>query len=363
MKRLTITLLVALSLLLAAPRALAADLTPWTLEDANLSLSLPSDLSVITREGIQSNPEQLQELGLDESQLRPMLETANAYLDAVAKDGSHEYMVIVVEPTAQQRVWNLNTATDAMLTSMADVLVKQMAGEGYTTSYDGTHQVGDVLYTIFSGAEDSGADHYLQYYTIVNSRMTSITLHSYTGPLTDAQKETHQQVVDSAQFLTLTEDPNPSQDPTGGKRDLAYNLGYLIGTIIGALAVVAAIVVAVILLVRRSGRKKRAAAEAAFVPGMPPVPGQPDDYPPAQPGGYPQTQPGGYLPARPGDYPSAPPARPTGADPQAPTPPTTDQPVADQPPVSGAVPPEAGHQSSSGPQEPPAGNPPSAPSA
>lgn len=282
MKRLTATLLVTLCLFLGAPRATAADLTPWTLQDANLSLSLPSELAVVTRDGIQSNPEVFETFGVDNNALQEILVGASAYLNGVAADASHEYMVIVVEPGAEQRFWNFNALSDNLLQEISKTIIKEMGKVGYQTAFEEVYRVGDVTYLVLYGSATQGGDDYRQYYTSVNGRMTSITMHSYTGPITDDQAALHRQVVDSATFLSIEPDPDPESDPSGF---LSAVESLVLPVRIAGGVLLAGIVALVVFLVRR--RSKRAAVSS------------PPGYPPAQSVGAPQPPLPGAEPTQP----------------------------------------------------------------
>lgn len=329
MKRLSSTLLVALLLLVAAPRALAADTTSWTLQDANLSISLPSDLAVVTREGIQAHPEVFEQFGLDNEALQGILTSTQAFLNGVAPDASSEYLVIVVDPEpGAQRIWNFSNLSDDLLTQASAEILKEFEKVGHTASLEKIHRVGDLAYMVLAGASADGSDHFRQYFTTVNSRMTSITMHSYVGPITDEQAAAHQAAVDSVSFLSVESDPNPDLDPSGLATTVA-NLGPIL-TGVGVIVVVV-IIGGVVLLVRR-GKKKSAAAAAAA--GSAPQPGQPGPgqppvgYPPAQPSPAPQPPAPGAPPASSSPVPPAePPVPGTPPAPAGPVPPSDQSPT------------------------------------
>ena len=330
MKRLSSTLLVALLLLVAAPRALAADTTSWTLQDANLSISLPSDLAVVTREGIQANPEVFEQFGLDNEALQGILTSTQAFLNGVAPDASSEYLVIVVDPEpGAQRIWNFSKLSDDLLTQASAEILKEFEKVGHTASLEKIHRVGDLAYMVLAGASADGSDHFRQYFTTVNSRMTSITMHSYVGPITDEQAAAHQAAVDSVSFLSVESDPNPDLDPSGLATTVA-NLGPIL-TGVGVVIVVA-IIGGVVLLVRRG--KKKSAAAAAAAAGYAPQPGQPGPgqppvgYPPAQPSPAPQPPAPGAPPASSSPVPPAePPVPGTPSAPAEPVPPSDQSPT------------------------------------
>ncbi|MCW5952855.1 MAG: hypothetical protein KIT69_11415 [Propionibacteriaceae bacterium] len=281
MRRLCVALLVAGCLMLGAARATADDFTVYLIENANLSISMPSEIAVVTRDGIQSHAEELEELGLDLPGLLQLLESNGGYLDAIATDVSHEYMVAVIEPPNEQRVWSFGKLSDDLLKDMSSPVAKEIEKTGYQAAFDEIHRVGEVAYMVMSGS-GAGQDHYRQYYTIVNGRMTSITLHSYIGPISDEQAATHQRIVDSARFLEIIEDPHPELDPT---RVLSAVESWVLPVRIAGGVILAGIVGLVIVLTRRN-RKQKAAGSYPTVPSGPEA--LPLPAPPSNPTGPPR---------------------------------------------------------------------------
>ncbi|MGC3953849.1 MAG: hypothetical protein QM804_06290 [Propionicimonas sp.] len=279
MKRLGIALLATCWLLLGAPHATAADLTDYTVEAANLKISVPTDLAVVTRDGIQSHAAELEELGLDLPGLLQLLQSSGGYLNAFATDASYEYMVIVIEPQTAQRVWNFGKLSDDLLKTMSAEIIKEVEKNGYQASLEEIHRVGDVAYLVMSGAATAGGDDYRHYYTIVNGRMTSITMHSYVGPISDELTAEHRAVVDSTTFLSVVPDPNPEADPSTLPDRVQSIVTWVV---VGGGVVLLGIIVLIVVLVRRSGKRKAAAALAA--PVGPPVGYPPTSTPPPPPG-------------------------------------------------------------------------------
>jgi hypothetical protein len=229
--------------------AYGADLTPWTIEEANLTLSLPSDLSVITRDGVQSNPELVEEMGASDESLQEILLDAHAYVDAVAPNASYEYMVIVVDPEeGEKRVWNAVDMPKYLKKSLPNEVVEEVKSEGYIAKSEGVRSIGGADWYVFTGSKENGGDDYTQYYTIVNGRMTSITLHSYQGPVTDELNDQLQQVVESTSFLKVSEDPNPKL----GKGGINW---FELGSRVGTFTVVGGIIG---LIIFKSNKKRKA---------------------------------------------------------------------------------------------------------
>lgn len=271
MKRLTATLLVALFLLLGAPQA-AADTTDWTVDDANLSLAIPSDLAVATRAGIQSHPDIFESFQLTAEGLLELMTANHSYLNAIDPQAAYEYVVIVVEPTTEQRFWNFNSLSDAMLKEIGDGVAAEVEKSGYQAGFEEIVKVGDVTYVVLSGSAATGGDDYRQYYTTVNGRMTSVTMHSYTGPISAELAAEHRAIIDSVQFLSVVPDPNPEADPS---RLLDQVQSMVMWAVIGGGVLLLGVIVLIVVLVRRRGKQAAAVVPPAGPVGYPPAPGQP----------------------------------------------------------------------------------------
>lgn len=255
-----------------ATAAHAETLTNYELPEANLSLSVPDSWAMATRNGVQAHPEIFQQINVTDDQVQQILKQDNAYANTVAPDGKTEILAIVVDPKeGAQRIWNLNTCSDSLLKVLGDGVASQMKSVGFNSTFDDTYKNGNVTYLEISGSSTSTTDYYKQYYTIVNGRMTSITMHSYAAALTDDQLATLKQVADSVQFLSVIDDPDPSLDTSvaGGAVSGAARLIAVI-----TLALIVSIVVIVVVFTVRN-RKKAAQAAAESVPPQGPMPPQP----------------------------------------------------------------------------------------
>lgn len=194
----------------SAPAALAAVLTAWTFGDANLSVSLPSDLAVVTRSGFQSHPELLEELGVNEADSHQFLVSNSMYVNAVASGLSHEYMVIVADPQPEERrIWSLTAMEESRIGEVIDAIRNQGAVDGYDTKFVSAVLANSTKWLVFMAAKAGGGDDYIQYLTVMNGRTTTIVLHSYRGPISTEMAVELRSVVDSSSFVEVLSDPRP----------------------------------------------------------------------------------------------------------------------------------------------------------
>ena len=262
-KRLSVTLALTGALLAGVATVAHADtFTSYDIPDANLNMSVPDSWAMVTRDKVLAHPEIIQQTGLDDAEVEQLMLQSNAYADVIAPGGETETMAIVVDPNkGDDRIWNLHECSDTLLKTLGDQTATQMKSANYDATFEGTYKNGDLTYLILSGTSTADTDFYRQYYTIVNSRMTSITMHSYTTELTDDQLATLKQIVDSVKFLSVTQDPNPSLG--------LFNTGSIVTWIMGGAitAVVVAAAVIIIVVVTRNRRRKRA-IPVPFGPGQ-----------------------------------------------------------------------------------------------
>lgn len=246
------TLLVASLLILGSSSATAADVTTWELPEINLTLSLPADLAVATREGIQTHPESFESVEWDGPDLLSALEERDAYLVGLGPDV--DYLVGSMDaPVNLDRYWNLTTVPEDLIRELAIDTAQAMEVNGYQADFEEVHRVGELTYFVIVGSDTASATHFRQYYTIVNGRPTSLSLYSYSGPVSDADATDQRRAVDSIRFLSIEPDPAPVLDPSLDAINRTESLGRLLRAVGVALAL--AIPIVVVVLVRRHRRK------------------------------------------------------------------------------------------------------------
>jgi len=261
--------------------AQAENLMNFTIPEANLSIALPESWAVITRAGVQAHPESVDATKV--AGLQSFLEQTDGYVTAVDQSITTEIVVIVSDPPpGEQRVWNMNEVSEDQLVTLGDTIAQQAVINHYDVSLEGRFRNSAATYAVLSGTSSSGDDFYEQYYTIVNGRQTSITLHSYSAALTADQSALLQQIVSSVKYLDIRADPEPSLDParagTTPSQGSGMTPGVITGLIIVGAAVLAGAAYGAFRLVKRDS-----AAEQPAIGSSNRHPGRPDAAPSRRP--------------------------------------------------------------------------------
>ena len=137
----------------------------------------------------------------------------------------------------------------------------------YGCRYEGAYVIGDLKYIVLSGESDAGDALFLQYYAVVNSRMTTVSIYTSLAKVTVQQRAVLKQVVNSTRFLSITKDPDPSLDwlvPPPLDTFMTYGGRTALGMAIGAG------IFAAVMAVRRRCRKKALLQQAPEVRSFPP---------------------------------------------------------------------------------------------
>ena len=206
-------LLLAAAAVVAAPlTAHAATLTNHDLPDANLSVSLPDGWAIITPNAVIANPNIVDPASIPAVQ--QSMTAGNTFAAALDQGIHTEIDVVVVDPQpGAQRVWSFTEYADAYMDTLGAQVASQISTANVAVTYQNSYAAGGQKYLVLSGSQSGDTNYYQQYYTIVNGRMTSIVLHSYTGPLTADQQALLKSIVDTVKFTNITADPDPTLDP------------------------------------------------------------------------------------------------------------------------------------------------------
>ncbi len=173
-----------------------ADTERYSLEEFGISISIPSDLYVFTRD-VRSDDSELQPFGLDGEELAAFFEDNNIVLNAWDGDVTFEIVVTVMDEafveSAQTFLTLADTAKEEFLSVYADMGFVDVSSEIYQ---------GDQFPFLRIQATDPASGlRLLQYYTIQNESGISITMHVYGRALTAADKNMMRDVVDSCTLL------------------------------------------------------------------------------------------------------------------------------------------------------------------
>lgn len=116
--RKAVTLLIAVLLLCPCPTVCAAE-NAYRLDDLKLSVDIPSDLIVFTR-NIKHDDPNLKEFELTKDQMDSMMKDGNIYLNALDPNVAFEVVVTMIESPLNDFYYLSNTELSMFASTLAD---------------------------------------------------------------------------------------------------------------------------------------------------------------------------------------------------------------------------------------------------
>lgn len=208
MKRRCMRIYMAIILaLLLSTSAYAVNAVEYEFKELGLTVSMPSDFVVFTR-NISANDPNLGAYGLTKDGLSSLMAERNIYLNGWDEDVNQEIIITMIDSP----LVDFNLYSDTTLTTMATSFESEYANMGVTVIKSEIYQHSQAKFLkIYSSQPNGGSTAYgLQYYTVYNDKAINITMQSYSGQITSSQESTLKGVVDSAKFDTA-----PQTDETG----------------------------------------------------------------------------------------------------------------------------------------------------
>lgn len=209
-KRVSICTVVLMCIALLVPiSAQATGTTTYDLDQLGMSIDIPDDYDVFTRDTPADDPAYAW-YGFTKESFDSLLEERNIYLNAIPPNSSREIVVTMIESTIQ----SFHLMSDTTLSFLASTWTDVYEDSGVTCLKYEIYQHQQVKFVkIYISQEDDGQPVYgLQYYTVCNGQAINITMHSYSGELTQADEDSLQEIVDSANFWNA--EPIPETDIT-----------------------------------------------------------------------------------------------------------------------------------------------------
>lgn len=164
----------------------------YHLEDLGLSVRIPLDYSVITRD-TPSNAAIFSELGISHSTLMDQFETSGIYLNAISDTLSEE----IVVTNMKNSLTNFALVSDTSLNAFASALVNEYTELGIEVSKYDIYQHTQAKFIRVYFIDDANSTYGLQYYTIYNGNAMNFTMRSYEGSLSYRQENVIKTIVDS----------------------------------------------------------------------------------------------------------------------------------------------------------------------
>lgn len=202
---------VVLSLLVISlsSNATAATDDIYIIDELNMTISLPSNLVVFTRDFDESDPNIISS-GIDVEYMRNLFEKSPIYLNAISTEPLYEIVVTMTTYSGSSDIYDFNQYTDTDLLGMAKELGSASQSSGITyikTELNGRYndQAKFVKFLIKQPSQDQTV-YGVQYYTIINGKAINITLHSYTGSITSDMESTISKIVKNTTFEVINRD-------------------------------------------------------------------------------------------------------------------------------------------------------------
>ncbi len=198
MKKAHVILWTAIIGIFLSSAALAEPATShYMLEEVGISVDIPSDLIVLTRDIQQSDPV-LKKVGMTADKVKSTLEASNIYLDAVSEDGNSEILIIMTPSS----LVDFNLLSDSMISATEDSLRSAYESGGVTDIDSEVYHHSQAKFLKVHGTRQSETanDYFLQYGTAYNNKVIHLTMHSYDGEITAADETSLKRIVDSAVF-------------------------------------------------------------------------------------------------------------------------------------------------------------------
>lgn len=201
--------------LLAPVMAQATGGTTYNLEPLGMSIDIPDDYDVLTRDTPADDPVYAR-YGFTKDGFDNLMKEQNIYLNALLSDASGEIVVTMIDSPLQ----SFNAFSDSTLSVLISTIKGGYEEMGITYLKSEIYQHQQVKFVkIYHSMENGGQPIAgLQYYTVCNAQAINITLHSFKEELTQADEDAMQKIVDSADFRNA----EPFPDTAASTESFAY---------------------------------------------------------------------------------------------------------------------------------------------
>lgn len=206
-KRIVCLLLCGALLALLPVCALAAEeYTEYTIEELGITLSLPEEYAVFTR-NIKKKDPNLEKYGYTKAYLDGYMQQNDLYLIAMDPGNTMQLMVAMRESTASY----LERVDDAALESVLEMVREEYAGGDSEILEMRVFRSGDERYIAAVWGVKSLKAYYYQYSTSRNGKEYTICMNSYIGKDSDWVRQATERIVQSIQYLEPVQAPEPTK--------------------------------------------------------------------------------------------------------------------------------------------------------
>ncbi|MEA4872224.1 MAG: zinc ribbon domain-containing protein [Synergistaceae bacterium] len=191
------------------PSAGAAGANTYVVDEMDMSVQIPSDLIVFTRD-ISADDTNLASSGFTKDELLSIMESEGSYLDALEPDDiDYQICFTMIESTEA----DFNQLDDNMLQMIGEALKSGFESRGFTIikSEIFEHPQTKFIKIYQSMPYGDATEFEIKYYTVYAGKAICIVLHLFTGEITSAHEAVLKSIVDSAKFGLSVQSTDPGQ--------------------------------------------------------------------------------------------------------------------------------------------------------
>ena len=198
-KILTSVLLVCLLIIIITTVAFAVGTDTYKIDELGMSIAIPSDYVVFTRD-IDANDPNLSLYGLTKDSMSSLLSSSNVYLNAWDSDVNYEIIVNMIDSP----LGDFNKISDTALSILATSLESEYIKSGITSLKSEVYQHAQAKFLkIYISQPIADSTIYgLQYSTVYANKAINITMQSYSGTINVSKENILKSIVDSVVFDT-----------------------------------------------------------------------------------------------------------------------------------------------------------------
>lgn len=261
-KRIVIMLLALLAVLSAtAAYGEETATATYTVEEAEMEITLPGDWLVLTQQSSEGDPA-FTELGLDYRQTMKRFEKMGIYLAATALNSGFEMNLLLGKDV---RTFDYNLYSDEALQTIVDATVAQTAQDqenrNIVYTEGSVYQHAQAKFMVLDGYRSDLDAYVRQYGTVINGLAVSLVFGRYNGQTIDeGALQQIQTIVDSISFAEVKEPSNSAvklaeefnQDPLAAVQSRGNGMNWLL-----AVVGVALVLGSLYLLIRYRRQRRR----------------------------------------------------------------------------------------------------------
>lgn len=189
-----ISIILAFVLLLGGALAAYAGTSSWHIKEVGITIGIPDNYIVLSRDNLNSHANLLKALGLSASSMKQFMIQEGIFLECLSDDYTKE---IVVASTSAN-LSNFCNLSDDYVIAQVSVFKEQYASSGIDLYKADVYQNDHAKYAICFMKGTSGYG--MEYYTVYNGKAISITFNNYLGSFSTTDISKCKKIIDAIQF-------------------------------------------------------------------------------------------------------------------------------------------------------------------